>query len=200
MLYIDDAPVGLISDKEVTRLDLAAGLTIDEAVMRDVQALIGLAEALRVANSFIGHRPRSTAEVRQRLRMAKLAPDVIDAAVDTLVQQGLLDDKRFANLWVENRTTFKPRSPRLLQMELRQKGVDRAIIQETLESSEGMDETHLAVEAGRQRVHRLNRSDKDEFQRAIAAFLARRGFGYEAVRAASETLWNERDGESTVAD
>jgi regulatory protein len=194
MLYVDDEALGLISEQEVLRLELVSGMVLDESALRDLRALIGLAEALKLANGFIGHRPRSTSEVRQRLRRAKLDSDVIDAAIEKLLAQGLLDDKRFASLWVENRTAFKPRSPRMLEMELRQKGVDRATVQDTLDTSEGLDETQLALEAGRQRSHRLTTSDRDAFERSLSAFLARRGFGYEAVRAAIDTLWSELNG------
>lgn len=195
MVYVDEEALGLISERDAARLNLVTGAQIDESALRELQTVIGMAEALRLANSFIGHRPRSTSEVRQRLRRAKIEPTVIDAAIDSLVAQGLLDDKRFASLWVENRTAFKPRSSRMLEMELRRKGVDRSTVQETLEESEGLDETQLAIEAGRQRIHRLATGDRVVFERALGAFLARRGFGYEAIRSATEALWSELAGE-----
>jgi len=188
---VDDVEVGLIAEKDVNRLGLAAGLRIDEATLRELHGLVGLTEALRLANGFIGFRPRSTAEVRQRLRRAKIEPAVIDTAIETLVNQGLLDDKRFADLWVENRTAFKPRSSRMLETELRRKGVDRATVHDALEATAGIDETQLAIEAGRPRIRRLGAGDRLAFERSLSAFLARRGFGYEAIKPAVEALWQE---------
>ena len=105
--------------------------------------------------------------------------------------QGVLDDKRFADQWVDNRTAFSPRSSRLLQAELRRKGIDRGTIDETLEAAPEVDDTALALDAGRRRLHHYRSLDRDAFKRSMGAYLARRGFGYDSIRSATDVLWSE---------
>ncbi|MGH2391373.1 MAG: regulatory protein RecX, partial [Chloroflexota bacterium] len=151
-----------------------------------------MGEALIIANRFLAHRPRTAGEVRSRLRRAHLESEVIDAALAELEHQGLLDDRRFAALWVENRTAFSPRSARVIGQELRRKGVDREVIDQTFAGAEMGDEAGLALDAGRKRLHSMSALDEESFRRRMGGFLSRRGFDYQATRAAVEQLWTER--------
>jgi regulatory protein len=188
---VDDTTIGFLSEADVVELGIHELSWVDEGDVAELEARMGRAEALRVANRFIAHRPRSTEEVRQRLRRDRLDDGAITAAIETLVAQGVLDDKRFADQWVDNRIAFSPRSSRLLQAELRRKGVDRGTIEETLEAAPEADDTALALDAGRRRLHHYRALDRDVFNRSLSAYLARRGFGYDSIRHATVALWSE---------
>ncbi len=64
--------------------------------------------------------------------------------IQRLKENGFLGDEQFARDWVENRSTFRPRSKRMLAMELRQKGVAEEEIQQAL--AETGDEDNLAYQ------------------------------------------------------
>src|SRR6185437_12281369 len=193
-IEVDGVLLGSIPDRLVAELDLARGQELDEHELAEVQAAARIGEAVTVANRFLAHRPRSSAEVRTRLRRERFDPEVIDACLEELERQGLLDDRRFAALWVENRVTFSPRSTRSLEQELRQKGIDRGLAEETLADVETGSDAELALQAGRRRLHAMSRLDEETFTRRMGGFLARRGFNYEAASAAIRQLWVERDG------
>src|SRR5882672_8501103 len=78
---------------------------------------------LDVALRYLAQRPRSENEVRRRLRRAELTDEAIDTVVAQLKQHHLVDDAAFAQYWVEQRQTFRPRGARLLRAELRSHGV-----------------------------------------------------------------------------
>ena len=187
---VDGVLLGPVAEKDVAALGLAPGAALDEATVARLHAEANVARALALANSYLAHRPRSEAEVRTRLRQAQLGAASIDAAVDRLRAQGLLDDKRFAALWVESRASFSPRSSRALANELRQKGVDREQIDEVLAGA-APDDQELALEAGRKRLRQFSGAGEEEFRRRMAGYLARRGFPYDVVRESVEQLWQE---------
>jgi regulatory protein len=192
---IDGVDAGLIRAADAVSLGLQRGARVDANVVDRIEALSGQSEALQIANRFIAFRPRSVAEVRQRLRRGGIGEQVAESVLQALLEDGVLDDRRFADAWVENRTALSPRSPRLIQMELRRKGIDRETVDESLESSTGTDELALAVDAGRRRLRRLSQLDRRTFDTTMGSFLARRGFSADAMRAALETLWSERSGD-----
>jgi regulatory protein len=131
--------------------------------------------------------------VRQRLVEHGHSPPAIDAAVDRVVQGGLVDDAEFARYWVEQRQAFHPRGPRALHAELRRKGVDR----ETAEAAVGTtadDQVEAAYRAAYRRAATLSTASERAFSQTLSAFLLRRGFDYEAVRATTRRLWEERTG------
>lgn len=188
---VDGATLGTLPEREVASRGLAVGQALDDATLAELEQSSDLAAALGLANSFLAHRPRTAAEVRQRFKKAGYADDIIAAALERLTAQGLLDDRRFAEMWVENRSNFSPRSARALEAELRRKGVDRDTVDATLAESLPSDETAAAIEAGRRRLRAFSSLDEDTFRKRMAGFLARRGFGYDAVGPAIESLWVE---------
>ncbi len=164
---------------------LRKGQTLSEA---DVEALRGedeVARAVETAARFLAYRPRSVDEVRRNLTDKDLPDDVIEAALQRLHDMRYLDDRAFATFWVENRSQFKPLSPRALRYELRQKGVDNAIINEVLADLDANDSAYRAAES---QARRLRGKTVTEFRQKVSAFLQRRGFGHNEARDVIEQL------------
>ena len=59
--------------------------------------------------------------------------DLVDGAIERLLELGILDDEAFARAWVESRDRARPRGERAIREELRLKGIDRATIDAVLE-------------------------------------------------------------------
>jgi regulatory protein len=144
-----------------------------------------------VALRFLAQRPRTEQEVRRRLQRAGVDETAVQSVLDRLRQHGLVDDTAFAQYWVEQRQTFRPRGARLLRAELRQHGIDAAAAEaaaETTEASAGDD----AYRAARKRARQLSAADERAFKTRLAQFLARRGFDWETISAVVNRLWDER--------
>ena len=91
---------------------------------------IVLAAALR----FLEVRQRSVVEVRRRLAQTGYRSELVDGAIERLLGLGILDDAEFAQTWVESRDRARPRGERALRRELQVKGIDRAIIDGSMEA------------------------------------------------------------------
>jgi regulatory protein len=152
---------------------------------------------LEAALQFLEARQRSTAEVRRRLLLRGYRGDLVDGAIERLTELGMLDDQAFAKAWVESRDRARPRGERVLRSELRTKGIERAIVDDTIadrdadrpdadEAAAGrLLERHAAVlarvadpRARRQRAYSLlarNGFDSQTAIDAINVFLAAAG-------------------------
>lgn len=144
--------------------------------------------AYQQALLFLSYRARSTAEIRQNLRRHKLPPEIIEQTIERLRAEKLADDDQFAKAWVENRSTFRPRSRRALAVELRQKGIPDEAVRSALT---GVDEDALAYEAAMKRARRLEALEWNEFRTRLGEFLARRGFSYSVVAPVVSRTWDE---------
>jgi regulatory protein len=172
---------------------LAPGDVLDAARITALLATDERARATTAAIAFLAYRPRSEREVRDRLRLKGYSPEAIDAAVEKLAGWRYLDDEEFARRWVENRTIHQPRGARLIEQELRTKGVERETAKRAVEEAE-IDERAAALEVARDRARRLAGDDPAAARRKLAAYLARRGFGWDAVRPALDAvLGDERE-------
>jgi regulatory protein len=87
---------------------------------------------LEAALRFLEPRARSVNEVRRRLTTAGYRADLVDGAIDRLLDLGMLDDAAFARHWIESRDRAHPRGELALRRELHQKGIADDLIRATL--------------------------------------------------------------------
>jgi regulatory protein len=173
----------------ITAAWLTLGQKLDEEKIEKLQAEDARERAYQQAMLLLSYRARSEAEIRQNLKKHEIPEAVIDATLDRLREERLANDPEFARAWVDNRNTFRPRSRRLLTIELRQKGLSDEVAQSALE---GLDEEKLAYDAASKRAARFDGLEWEVFQRKLSEFLMRRGFPYGIIKGTVSQIWNER--------
>ena len=94
---------------------LRVGMPLDPTAQHEVEARSAEAAALERVGRLLVGRPRSEAEVRQRLERAGTPPETVENVLVRLRASGDLDDNAFARAWVENRQTFRPRGAAMLR-------------------------------------------------------------------------------------
>ena len=127
-----------------------------------------MADSLQIALHFLKFRPRTVFEVEKKLKSKKISEAEIQKTISVLKKNGLLDDKKFAKMWVRDRNLLKPTGSFLLKLELRKLGVADADIEEAIKDQ---NEEELAWKAIKNKARYRNA----DFQKQ-AAFLQRRGF------------------------
>lgn len=141
------------------------------------------------ALNYLGYRPRSEDEVRQRLHRRGFNDEVVDKVVIGLKERGLIDDVAFAQYWRDNRLSFNQRSQRLIKLELRQKGVTAETANDVVEN---LNDEIAAYEAGLKKARVLANLEYSEFHRRLSGYLRRRGFDYGTIKSVVVRLWQER--------
>jgi len=168
------------------------GLRTEQALSEDEIEALKKADlfqrCLTAAFHFLSYRPRSEAELRQRLNRRGFDGDNVAAVTAKLKEQGLVDDLAFAQFWKDNRESFRPRSQRLTRLELRQKGVAEEIIERVAAQ---VDDEASAYRAAIAKSRRLSTADYDGFRRRLGEYLKRRGFGYGLIKPTVERVWQE---------
>jgi regulatory protein len=145
--------------------------------------------AFQKALRFLSYRPRSEGEVQRKLSEQGYEEPVVMETIQRLKDNRILGDDVFARVWVENRSTFRPRSKRMLSMELRQKGVAEEEIEKALAETE--DDTSLAYQSAVKYAGRLAGSDWETFRKRLGAYLMRRGFSYGTIAPILHQIWEE---------
>jgi regulatory protein len=176
------------------------------------------AVVLEAAARFLEPRARSVTEVRRRLTAAGYRSDLVDGAIERMLELGMLDDEAFARTWIESRDRVRPRGERAIRVELAQKGVDRAtvdlVLEERREAATGVpgdaDDDGLVVSADEAAAERLvarnarslaRVADQRQRRQRAYALLARNGFDPEVCRTVAGRLADELGSdEVTVED
>ncbi|MCD4685098.1 MAG: RecX family transcriptional regulator [Anaerolineae bacterium] len=167
---------------------LRKGQVLSEAEIAVLREIDAVARAFDRAVRLLARRPYSAAEIRRNLASKSIAPPIIDEVLTRLEHMGYVDDRAFAAYWLDNRERFRPRGPRALHYELRQKGIAQDIIDAVLGE---VDAEASAYRAAQGRVSRLQGKTRAEFREKLGTFLARRGFGYDIVRTVIDQLIDE---------
>ncbi len=148
---------------------------------------------LEIALHFLGTRPRTRWELERRLDRNNAPPETVTAALERLTDLGYLDDRAFVRWWGEQRDRHAPRGRRLLELELRQKGVPRDVIEEMRgeplqRAAEDADlpetEEQRATATLESHLHGGRLPDDPKALQRVGMFLMRRGFDPETVRRA----------------
>jgi len=176
----------------VVQRGLTRGIVLDEAAVHELVELAESEKAVEAALTFVAYRPRSEREVRDRLRRREFRPDAIDYAIEKMRGWNYLDDRAFAEFWVENRTEHSPRGRRALQSELQAKGIDRAVVGDVLEATD-LHEADSALELARKRLRSLSNLDEATQKRRLGAFLGRRGYGWDVIKPVFAELFSGSD-------
>ncbi len=158
----------------------------------DIEALAGadlFQRCLGAAIHYLDYRPRSEAELRQRLHRRGFDGDNVEATLAKLREQGLVNDLAFAQFWKDNRQSFSPRSQWLTRSELRQKGVADDIIGQVVAD---IDDEDSAYRAAMSRARNLPTADYQSFRHRLSEYLKRRGFGYRVISHTVQQVWQER--------
>lgn len=173
----------------VLKEGLRVGQELSDEDQERLTGVDGYQRCLNAAIRFLGYRPRSEAEIRQRLLKHGYDGANIDKAIARLKEQGLVDDTAFARFWIENRESFSPRSRRLTRLELQRKGLDIEVIDQIVSE---VNDSDSAYRAALSKARRLSPADYQVFRRRLAQYLGRRGFDYEVIKETVERVWKEQ--------
>lgn len=181
---------------------VAAWLHIGQRLSEADIARLEEQDTLEVANlralRLLSYRSRSENEVRRKLTELGFSEAVIDATIARLKENRLLGDDQFAKEWIENRSTFRPRSKRMLAMELRQKGLADEDIENAL--SEATDDSSLAYQSAIKYAQRLAGTDWETFRKRLGGYLGRRGFDYATIAPILQQVWRETRGDPSTPE
>ncbi|MBI4078966.1 MAG: RecX family transcriptional regulator [Candidatus Levybacteria bacterium] len=140
---------------------------------------------------FLSFRPRSEKEVRDNLlksrksiKKVEIDQKVIDQVITKLKEQHFVNDEEFTKWWIEQRTKFRPKGKRLIQIELKQKGIAQETIERIVESSELKVENELerAKVLVQKKLRKYKNLPRFEQYQKLGAMLGRFGFDYDIIK------------------
>lgn len=135
--------------------------------------------ALAVAYAWLNRRECTVAEMRAHLEGKGIDSRHLEAAVAALVEESLLDDARFARLFVQDKRELAQWGSERIEQALLARGVDREVIGEALAEQGSGDEVERALALLRRRFP-APAEDRRERERALGMLL-RKGYDVEVA-------------------
>ena len=152
------------------------------------------------ALNFLSFRPRSEKEIRDYLSgklrprsIRKIIPseETIEKIISKLKDYKFINDEEFAKWWIEQRTLIKPKAGRIIKMELKQKGIDKELIDELLKNEKESD-FEKAKKLAEKRIPRYSKiKEKRKIFEKLGRFLVSKGFDYDIIKKVVDQVFDK---------
>lgn len=185
-IYVDNKPEFLLYSRELSRYQIREGEDLPEETFRVIMEEVLTKRAKQRAMYLLKSMDRTEYQLRLKLEEGEYPREAIDQAIAYVQSFHYLDDRRYAENYVESRKGSMSR--RELQQKLYQRGIPKALIQEALEGCEP-DQEKASIQEWMRKKHYNPQEATLEEQRRMYGFLLRKGFRTGDVLACMHMEW-----------
>jgi len=178
-VYIDGKYSFSLGELDLINCGLSIGRELSQQTLGELKDTAEFGGMYDRALSYIMIRPRSEWELREYLKRKKSPAPQTEKILNKLSISGYINDKKFAEAWVNNRRLLKSTSRRRLIQELRQKRVADDVIEQVLSEDE-TDEPEVL----KQLVAKKRKQSRYQDDLKLMQYLARQGYNYGDIKTA----------------
>jgi len=178
-LYVDGSFTAGLSAETVARFKLREGKEINPEQLENAIFEEEKQYARNYAFRLLSYRNRSQKEILERLKRRGYPETVINSIVEELKNSGLVDDKKFAMMFAQDRLNFGKKGKRFIFVELLRKGIPKSDVEEALKKIN--DETEIAKKLIEKYQKRYTRLEPDKRRKKLHDLLLRRGFTFKTI-------------------
>lgn len=172
---------------------LRKGMELDESEINAITQKEQLHQFYTQSIHFLSYRMRTEKEIIDYLKKKEVEPVYIDEIIGRLTNEKLINDREFAEMFVRTRINTSTKGPKMIEQELREKGVRAAIIADVIQlySDEiQCNKVHKLIDK------KLKQSSKHAFRKRmdqIQANLTQKGFSKEIIAEVAAAFSDEKD-------
>jgi len=142
--------------------------------------------AYNYALNLLAARPYTSRALYRKLIRKQYSAADADDAIRRLVDNGLLDDAKYAEQYARSKILSTGASKRRLQQDLFRKGITSDIANEAIDNvieQDGIDTSAAIERVARKKLALLGNLEPLVLRRRLFAFLARRGYNVDEIKA-----------------
>lgn len=190
LVFLDSGACLKITEQELLDFSLHAGEELSDEALGKLRAAAGVSNIRAKAAELVAKQGMSRRTLARKLREKGASPEEADSAVEWLSGMGLLNDADYAAS-LARICAAKGYGPSRIRSKLYEKGVPRELWEAAME---GLPADGEQIDAYLR--HKLAGTRPDEREkRRLTASLLRRGFQWDAIRAAWGRYGEELDDE-----
>ncbi|MGB4420804.1 MAG: regulatory protein RecX [Candidatus Saccharimonadales bacterium] len=186
-VYVDGKYSFSLTVEQINHLKIKVNNTYENSEIEAFKKESKMGKVYLNAILYCMSRPRSQKEIKEYL-FKKTIPKItksgkkesaidqseVNIIFDKLVTKNYVNDRKFAEYWVENRFFKKGISRKRLTIELKLKGIDQSTINEVISNNIRNDKQEI------QKI--IARKAKNYTSEKLFSYLIRQGFSYEDVK------------------
>ena len=194
-IYVDGVAFLKLKKKEFDELPVAVGDDLDEEEYMNRLCARQIKPAYESALNLLTARDMTAHDMKSALRRRGYLEPVAEAVSERLIENKLIDDSRYAQRYVELRQDSAV-GRYAMKRKLRAKGIDENVAEEALEVLDDESQLATAKELAKKLSRRYEKEEPYARKSKLSQALARRGYSWDVVKEAVESLGMEEDFDS----
>lgn len=150
------------------------------------------AEALQSLMRLCARGERSTGDAMRLMRTWGVPEGERQAVVDRLVAQRFIDNSRYAELYVREKSRLAGWGARKIAMQLRTKGVEKEVIAEALATIDRDEQSDRLAEKLRRKIRTTKAQSDYEMRGKLLRYALGLGYDYDDANTALDKIMAER--------
>ncbi len=180
-VYLDDGREFVYYEEVILQYELLLKKEVDEKDLLTIHQTNLEYDVYYVALNSIKSRFKSIYELREFLRKKEYPEEMIDHAIDKLIEQRYLDDRLFAKSYINTQMITTSHGPLRIKNDLYQKKVSSSIIEEEI----ALFDEESQIEKMKKIIERLIRSNRTRgglvLKQKIINDLKTQGYEYDLI-------------------
>ncbi len=132
-----------------------------------------------VACIYLARRMHTKSEMYKKLIKKEYATEICEKTIEALIELGYINDSDYAERYTKDAINLKKHGINRIKRDLKQKGIDDEIIDQTI-SELDIDNSEILAKLVEQKAEKLDLNDIKQKNRLIG-FLLRRGYKYDEI-------------------
>lgn len=179
-IYVDNIFSIGIEDELRYKYKLEVGMEVDDEFIKDILMAEEQNKALNHAFNLLSYRQRSEKEIYDSLKRKGFEESQINNAMDFCRNNGYLDDKVFAQSFINDKINLNKYGPERIKYELMIKGISKDIIEEFLIVDHD-DQYEIVMDLALKKLNSYKEDTKHSIYRKLSGFLQRKGYSYDII-------------------
>jgi regulatory protein len=177
-IHIDYEYFCSLDDETIYHMKLKEGMDVDAELLMEASKKSSYKKALNYTLNILSKSSKTKQELIKKMTEKEYNEDTIAAVIAKVNDLGYINDKQYIEDFIRNKAdTSQGLNKRTLQNKMIQKGLDKELIQQSLENST-IDEYQNAVQVAEKKLRNLKGNEREKKSK-LYAYLINKGFDYE---------------------
>ena len=194
LLEMDDSEKLYITEDTIVRFMLSKGMKITEQELKEIQDYAQFSYGKNLALYHLSFKQRTAKEVKDYLTQHDIQPEIISQVLDNLKKDHWINDRKYANSFIQSNLLTSDKGAFVLKQKLSQKGISSTIIEEELSQ---FDFTEFTDKVAKKLLKKhQGKLPSKALQDKILQSMINKGFSYSQAKTAYQHLQIEEDQEN----
>ncbi len=176
-IYIDGTQKLVVDTNLVIKFGIEKGLNIDEEWVSKLCAQANYKSAYDYSLKLLSIKDRVSNEIVNKLKQKKYNQETINMVLAKLTDLGYINDEKYVEIWLKERSILPGMSKKALYYKLLQKGINKCLLNDKFSEIE-IDESSTAFLAAQKKLNEI-KGDKKAVKNKLYMYLKRKGYNDE---------------------